>query len=444
MLRPAAVRSLFAPVAPSRARLASLVGRPGTALLEGWCDEGEPWHLLLPWPGEIRECRSGEPGRDWRSQLETIAAEPPTASPSVELPFAGGWVGLVSYEAGAAHEAATPRADGVAEPLAWFARHDAGLAVRGDRAFVFAPEGEIDAREQQLDAMLRGAEVAETSIGDAGALALDDSLGGARYGEQVDAIRALIRDGDVYQVNLTRRLTAAAALDARVVYLALTRDGIPRCAALIAGDGWTIASASPELFLRHDRVSGIAESRPIKGTVRRRGDDAAEIAALLGSAKDVAEHLMIVDLVRNDLGKVAPPGRVSVSEYLTVRTIPHLHHLESTVRAEELGETTVAQLFDALFPAGSITGAPKRAAVAAIRGLEPCARGVYTGAIGFVGSDGGSEFSVAIRTAVITPEETRYHAGGGIVWDSDPRGEDDESRAKSLGFFRALGLEEME
>ena len=153
---------------------------------------------------------------------------------------------------------------------------------------------------------------------------------------------------------------------------------------------------------------------------------------------------MIVDLVRNDLGKVAPPGRVSVPHYLTVRTIPHLHHLESTVRADGLGDTTVAQLFDALFPGGSITGAPKRAAVAAIREIEPCARGVYTGAIGFVGVNGVSEFSVAIRTAVITGEETRYHAGGGIVWDSDARAEDDESRAKSVGFFLALGLGEME
>jgi anthranilate/para-aminobenzoate synthase component I len=432
------------PVAPSRALLASLVGRPGSALLEGWCDEGEPWHLLLPWPGEIREDRSGEPGRDWRSLLRKIAAEPHVPHAAGDLPFAGGWVGFVSYEAGAAHEAATSRVDAVAEPLAWFARHDAGLAVRGDRALVFAPDDRIDGCVLELVAMLDQASAAAASIGEVDAIVLDDSLGGARFGEQVDAIRAMIRDGDVYQVNLTRRLTAAVALDPRAVYLALTRDGVPRCAALIAGEGWTIASASPELFLRHDRTRGSAESRPIKGTFRRRGDDAAEIAALLGSAKDVAEHLMIVDLVRNDLGKVAPPGNVTVPHYLTVRTIPHLQHLESTVRAEGLGGTTIAQLFDALFPAGSITGAPKRAAVAAIRALEPCARGVYTGAIGFVGSGGFSELSVAIRTAVITREETRYHAGGGIVWDSDPRGEDDESRAKSLGFFQALGLEEME
>lgn len=438
-----AVRALSAALPADRARLASLVGRPGSALLEGWSDESEPWQILLPWPEEIREVRDG--GHDaWRDLLRIVSSDSPAETAVDEPPFAGGWVGFVSYEAGAAHEAAPPRVEPVAEPLAWFARHSAGLAVRGERSLLFAPATEIDRRSTELESMLRDAAEAVASVVPATGNPIDDSLGGGAYGEGVAAIRRMIRDGDVYQVNLTRRLVVSASLDARAVYLALTRDGIPRCAALIAGDGWSIASASPEVFLRHDRKRGVAESRPIKGTIRRRGDDAAEIAALLDSAKDVAEHLMIVDLVRNDLGKVAPPGRVSVPRYLTVRTIPHLHHLESTVRAEALGDTTVAQLFDALFPGGSITGAPKRAAVAAIRELEPCARGIYTGAIGFVGANGLSEFSVAIRTAVITPSETRYHAGGGIVWDSDARAEDDESRAKSVGFFHALGLEEME
>lgn len=444
MSRPAAMRELHLPVCPSRGRLAALVRSTGSALLEGWCDEGEPWRIALPWPEEVRECGSEGPADAWRTMLSSIEASSPEPREAGEAPFSGGWVGFVSYEAGAEHEAAVPRSDGVAEPLAFFARHTAGLAVRGDRAWLFAPEAELETRARELVELLADAAEVAPATGGGEPFVLDDSLGGTAYRDGVESIRGMIRDGDVYQVNLTRRLTARVALDARAVHLALTRDGVPRCAALIAGDGWTIASASPEVFLRHDRRRGIAESRPIKGTLRRRGDDTSEIAALLGSAKDVAEHLMIVDLVRNDLGKVAPPGHVTVSRYLDVRTIPHLHHLESTVRADGLGGTTLARLFDALFPGGSITGAPKRAAVAAIRSLEPCARGIYTGAIGYVGDDGVSEFSVAIRTAVITPSETRYHAGGGIVWDSDARGEDDESRAKSLGFFRALGLEEME
>ncbi len=443
MPRRTIVRALPVPTPVSRARLASIVRAPGSALLEGWSDDGDSWRLLLPWAEEIRELRDDWPS-DWLTLLRSISAETPVDVLGSDVPFIGGWVGFVSYEAGAAREAAAPRGDTVVEPLAWFARHSSGLAVRGSAAFVFAPEDEIDDRGRELEAMLREAKETAPAIDASIVGPIDDSLAGGGYGEGVDTIRRMIREGDVYQVNLTRRLTVRAPLDPRAVYLALTDGGIPRCAALLAGDGWSIASASPEVFFRHDRSRGVAESRPIKGTIRRHGDDAAEIVALLDSAKDIAEHLMIVDLVRNDLGKVAPPGRVSVPHYLTVRTIPHLHHLESTVRADGLGDTTVAQLFDALFPGGSITGAPKRAAVAAIREIEPCARGVYTGAIGFVGVNGVSEFSVAIRTAVITGEETRYHAGGGIVWDSDARAEDDESRAKSVGFFLALGLGEME
>jgi len=438
-----AIRPLSASLPASRARLASLIGHPGSALLEGWVDEGGAWQIVLPWPEEIREVRDAGP-EAWKELLATISAGPAMEPGVTTAPFLGGWVGFVSYEPGAAHEAAPARADSVAEPSAWFSRHSAGLAIRVGEAFVFAPENEIRDRTREVETMLRSATGTETQHVAAAGSPIDDSLGGGAYGEGVAAIRRMIRDGEVYQVNLTRRLTVRASLDPRAVYLALTKDGIPRCSALLSGDGWSIASASPEVFLRHDRIRGVAESRPIKGTIRRRGDDAAEIAALLGSAKDVAEHLMIVDLVRNDLGKVAPPGRVSVPHYLTVRTIPHLHHLETTVRAEELGDTSVARLFDALYPGGSITGAPKRAAVAAIRELEPCARGIYTGALGFIGVNGFSEFSVAIRTAVITAAETRYHAGGGIVWDSDAGAEDDESRAKSVGFLHALGLEEME
>jgi anthranilate/para-aminobenzoate synthase component I len=216
----------------------------------------------------------------------------------------------------------------------------------------------------------------------------------------------------------------------------MTGSEPPRCSAFLRGEGWTIASASPEVFLRFDRELGVAESRPIKGTVRREGAEEAEVEALRSSAKDAAEHLMIVDVVRNDLGKVAPAGRVWVPAFRTVRTLAHVHHLESTVRAEGLGDVTLAEMLGALLPAASITGAPKRAAVGMIRQLEPVARGVYTGAIGFHDFRGRTELSVAIRTAIVTPDSARYHAGGGIVWESDPAAEDDESIAKSAAFLR--------
>ena len=321
----------------------------------------------------------------------------------------GRWVGFIAYEALASEEDVTPREVHPPEPAAFFAWHSRAAAPHA-----------MSARERRHHATIR------------------DSLGGGAHRRLVEHIRRCIRDGDVYQVNLTRAFEADVRVDAGDLYAALTEPHPPQCSALVRGDGWAVVSASPEVMLRFDRRSGVAMSMPIKGTVKREGNDAAEIAALLASAKDEAEHLMIVDVVRNDFGKVAPPGRVSVAEYRAVRTLDYVHHLESTVRADGLQDAGVADVLAALAPAASITGAPKRAAVRLIRELEPVARGIYCGTIGTIDAH-GAEMSVAIRTAVVTDSSVRYHAGGGIVWDSDPAAEDDECRAKAAPFFRFLG-----
>ncbi|HVE71625.1 MAG TPA: anthranilate synthase component I family protein [Thermoanaerobaculia bacterium] len=336
--------------------------------------------------------------RDWKAfvaELERDAGD-------------GRWEGFISYEALASEENAVPRDVQPPEPAAFFAWRE-----RAD-----APE--LPRVTRPYTATVR------------------DSLGGGLHRKLVERIRQCIRDGDVYQVNLTRVFEADVRVDAGELYVALTAPHPPQCAALIRGDGWDVVSASPEVMLRFDRASGVATSMPIKGTVRREGNHVAEIAALLASAKDEAEHLMIVDVVRNDFGKVAPPGRVSVPEYRVIRTLDYVHHLESTVRADGLEGASVADVLAALSPAASITGAPKRAAVQLIRELEPVPRGVYCGAIGWIDAT-GAELSVAIRTAVVTERSVRYHAGGGIVWDSDPEAEDDECRAKAAPFFQFLG-----
>jgi anthranilate/para-aminobenzoate synthase component I len=257
----------------------------------------------------------------------------------------------------------------------------------------------------------------------------------------VERIRGAIRDGDVYQVNLTRALSVERTGDAGALYRALAGAMPPRMSAFVRTSNCVIASASPEVLLRFDRATGVAETRPIKGTVRRDGDDAREIAMLLASAKDAAEHLMIVDVSRNDLGKIAPAGHVSVTDYRRVRTLESVHHLESTVQASGLRDRSLAEILGALSPAASITGAPKRAAVQMIRDIEPVPRGVYCGSIGFIGAH-TVEMSVAIRTAIATEHEARYHAGGGIVWDSRADAEDDETRAKSTAFLRYAGVSE--
>jgi anthranilate/para-aminobenzoate synthase component I len=409
-------------------------GRPGAALLDGWSNDGS-WRVLLPWPVETRELPWSEPAR-WKELLGGIERDVirhPGTAPGV--PFLGGWVGFVSYEAMASGEEVRQRGRGPAEPAAFFARHEAGVVVSsGGEAFLFAPAG-LEARYRRL----LNTPPADTGMNESDGNGLVDSLGDGAHAAAVEAIRTAIAEGDVYQVNLTRSYTAPARGDAGGLYRALTGSRTPRCSAYIQGEGWAIASASPELLLRFDRDTGVAESRPIKGTVRRNGDEAAEIAALLASEKDASEHLMIVDVVRNDFGKVAPPGAVSVSEFRAVRTLEHVHHLESTVRAEGLRGRSVVEILAALAPAASITGAPKRAAVGMIRELEPVPRGVYCGSIGFI--DGrGAQFSVAIRTAVATASEVRYHAGGGIVWDSNAAAEDEESRDKAAAFLRYHGV----
>ena len=377
------------------------------------------------------------------------------------MPFAGGWVGFISYEASATEEDVRPRDVHLArrplagwssaarrhgqrpvdrpaggapyvhppEPAAFFARHSAGVAIDPHgRAFLFGRDSmpELDRIQDATPFTPRQSKP------------IRDSLGGGAHARLVEWIREAIRDGDVYQVNLTRAFETDVAVDAGELYRALTAPRPPQSSMFLRGDGWTVVSASPEVLLRFDRRTGIATSLPIKGTVRREGNDRAEIAALLASAKDDAEHLMIVDVVRNDFGKIAPPGCVSVPEYRVVRTLDYVHHLESTVRADGLRDASVADVLAALSPAASITGAPKRTAVQLIRELEPVPRGVYCGSIGFINAR-GARMSVAIRTAVVTASSIRYHAGGGIVWDSDASAEDEETRDKAAPFFRFVG-----
>jgi anthranilate synthase component 1 len=407
---------------PSRPdpRLILQSDRPGAALLDGWSDEGA-WQILLPWPDETRTLPWPD-AANWKSLLRELERD---------LPPTGGWVGFLSYEAAASGEDVRPRARSGAvaasatEPAAFFARHSSGIAVAPNgRAFLFGRSHDIRSIED-IPFTPRSASI-------------HDSLGGGAHTRLVEVIREAIRDGDVYQVNLTRAYEAAIACPPGALYRALTAPHPPRSSAFLRGPGWTVVSASPEVLLRFDRRSGVASSLPIKGTVSRNGNDRAEIAALLASAKDDAEHLMIVDVVRNDFGKIAPPGRVSVPEYRAVRTLDYAHHLESTVRADGLHDASVADILSALLPAASITGAPKRAAVRMIRDLEPVPRGVYCGSIGFLTAR-GARMSVAIRTAVVTDSSLRYHAGGGIVWDSDAAAEDEECRVKAAPFFRFLG-----
>jgi para-aminobenzoate synthetase component 1 len=242
----------------------------------------------------------------------------------------------------------------------------------------------------------------------------------------VRAVITLIESGDCYQVNLTRRLTWDDVVDPAALHAAVERaNPSPRatilCLPAPRGDVG-IVSASPECFLRWR--GGVVETRPIKGT----GTDAA---ALQASAKDRAENVMIVDLARNDLGRVCEFGSVEVTDLLAAEQHPGLVHLVSTVRGALRPDAGVGALVRATFPPASVTGAPKPRVLQAIEDLEPVRRGVYCGAIGWIDTAiGAGDLSVAIRTFTLTPDVTTLGVGGGIVADSDPAAEWAETELK--------------
>jgi para-aminobenzoate synthetase component 1 len=258
---------------------------------------------------------------------------------------------------------------------------------------------------------------------------------------RVERIRDYITAGDCYQVNLARRLVARVTMpgDAVALYAALAAAAPAPYGAVIEADGLTLISGSPERFLA-SRGDGRIETRPIKGTRARTpgGDSASERAELVGSPKDAAEHLMIVDLERNDLGRVAETGSVKVDALAYPVELPALHHLVSRVSAQPRADVGLAQLLRATFPGGSITGAPKVRAMQIIDELEPTRRGPYCGALGYFGAGGRFDLAIGIRIGVLARDELRVHVGGGIVADSDPLAELAETEIKAAGWRAAL------
>ncbi len=242
--------------------------------------------------------------------------------------------------------------------------------------------------------------------------------------------RAAIAAGEVYQVNLVQHLAAPFAGDPRGVAQALGTLR-PRHGRSLRGDGWVIVSASPELFL--SRRGDTLTTMPIKGTRPQGG--AAELRA---SAKDAAEHVMIVDLERNDLGRVCEPGSVIWPELMTPRAMAGVEHLVSRVTGRVRRELTLPELLAATFPGGSVTGAPKIAAIDQIAALEPVGRGASMGALGVIQPNGDFDLALTIRTFAIVDDVIHLWVGGGIVWDSDPVAEVEESWVKARPLLTAL------
>jgi len=251
------------------------------------------------------------------------------------------------------------------------------------------------------------------------------------YGAAVEAVRAAIARGDVYQVNLVQHLSAP--FRGNPAGLAVALGGLhPLEARPLMGDGWGVVTASPELFLsrRGQRVW----TMPIKGTRPIGSDD-----ELTSSEKDAAEHVMIVDLERNDLSRVCEPGSVRWPELMVEQELAGVVHMVSTVEGRVRDDVGLAELLGAMFPGGSVTGAPKISAIDHIAALEPVGRGASMGALGRVYPNGDLDLALTIRTFAVAEGRIHLWVGGGIVWDSEPEAEIEESLVKARPLLSALG-----
>ncbi|MEV7875694.1 anthranilate synthase component I family protein [Microbacterium sp. NPDC089188] len=333
--------------------------------------------------------------------------------------FRGGWVGWRTYEGAGA----------------WL-RVDAFLAFdhASRRLFVF---GDAAAAERLVsvppadpvpDAPARGVASARVSPD--------------RYAELIHACRERIREGDAYQLCLTTRFTVPGVVDALDVFRRLRRASGSHHAGFLRQGGTALASVSPERFLTVR--DGDVHTHPIKGTRRRAADaetDRALAEELRTDAKERAENVMIVDLMRNDLSRVCEPSTVGVDRLLEVETYPSVHQLVSEVSGRLLPGTTIGELLSATFPAGSMTGAPKQSAMDILAGLEGAPRGVYSGAFGWVGDDGSADLAMVIRSVVVEPDAAWVGAGGGITWRSVAASEVAEVGLKARSPLAALGAD---
>lgn len=373
------------------------------------------------------------------------------ASPG-DNPIGARWIGLLGFElADQIERLPPPRRDDVGLPLAWLGLYDMQIAIDAGRqracAALDARAAEAlgvspAARQAAFEALLvRWCGTAAPTAAAPRPIVVTAPARGA-HESAVRRALAYIAAGDIYQVNLARRLELEHARDALGMYLDARPTNPAAYRAFLRCDDGAAASFSPELMLeiRGRRVL----TCPIKGT-RPRGDDAAQdrarVAELLASAKDAAELAMIVDLHRNDLGRVCVPHSVRVEAARRVELHPSVIHTVADVRGELRDDCEPIDALAAAFPAGSISGVPKIRALEIIRELEPSPRGVYTGAIGWMDLAGNGCWSVAIRIVQFGRHRTVMHVGGGIVAESDPAAEYEETCHKARAILAGMGVE---
>ena len=411
----------------------------------GWAvflDSGDParaggrYDILAAGPRAI----AVTPEEPFAAARRMLAGEAPGTND--DWPVAGGVFGYFGYEAGRAWAGLPARKDGVSPFMpdvalglyAWTIVIDHASQRAAITSLASVPQADVEALRASLVAARDPAPRAFCVTG-----AVTSTLERGEYLPRCQRVLDYIDAGDCYQANLTREFRAPCAGDAWTFYRRLHDVNPAPMGAYLEYPFGAVLSSSPERFLVVEH--GRALTRPIKGTRRRRADareDAAAAAELLASAKDRAENVMIVDLLRNDLGRVCETGSVRVTGLCELESFATVHHLVSTVEGRLPPGRDALDALEACFPGGSITGAPKRRAMQIIDELEPHRREVYCGAIGYVSAGGRMDMNIPIRTTLVARGELRFYAGGGIVADSTPDDEFDETEAKIAAIRRVV------
>jgi anthranilate synthase component 1 len=395
------------------------------------------YDLLFAFPGESLSGPGFFSDLDKAFAVETVAADEDRDS---EPPFIGGWFLLLGYEAARFIEPS------LSLPASPYGLPDA-LAVRCRGAIIrdrnrgtltlIAEQGaaELQQMQQDLAHADQSPDAAEPEFGPA------QEEDPQRYLDGVRRILDYLQAGDIFQANLSRhwRLPLIHGTPADV-YARLRQANPAPFAGLACWNGSAVVSSSPERLLRID--GSIAETRPIAGTRPRGGsehEDRVLRRQLLDSLKERAEHVMLIDLERNDLGRVCEPGSIEVNELMTVESYTHVHHIVSNVRGRLRAGVGPGTALSAVFPGGTITGCPKIRSMEILAELEATGRGPYTGAMGYLSRCGKLDTNILIRSLILENGWVHWRAGAGIVADSDPQAELAETRTKARGLLRALG-----
>ena len=414
------------------------------------------YDILFAFPGDSLELDADgnitapdfidSPGGDFLAVLDDWWwQERSLAQGEADLPFTGGWFVYLGYELAGQVEPCLQLPPSTGDlPVAIATRFRTAVIQDNERqqSYIVAEQGYTASVENILAdiASLSGAFPAETAV-----VATVSEDKPQDYLDAIERIHSYIREGDVFQVNLSRRweIMLEKPVSAVTLFKNLGQHNPSPFAGLATWEGVSIISSSPERLVRvHD---GMVETRPIAGTRPRSNvstSDKAYSEELLAHPKERAEHIMLIDLERNDLGRLCVPGSIEVNELMVLESYAHVHHIVSNVRGRLRDNISPGDVIRAVFPGGTITGCPKVRCMEIIAELEQVPRGAYTGSMGYINRDGSMDLNILIRTMVCQGERLELRAGAGIVADSNAQAELEETRAKVRGLLRALGLDD--